>query len=108
MSTRPDLTQVRAWLKVSATQLPDDQLQLIYDAAVDDEANRCTVPADPAAYPAGLAPAFLRMIQRECAIKNIPLGVVGVDTAEFGMERLPWLDAQIEYHQRPYRKQVLG
>jgi hypothetical protein len=108
MTTRPDLAEVRAYMRLPVASVSDVDLQRIYDAAVEDESARCTVPADPAAYPPALAMAFMRMIQREVALRNMPLGMLGPDAAEFSPTRVPWLDSQIEYHQRAYRRMVLG
>ena len=105
---RPDLAEVRAYMRLPLTTISDADLQRMYDAAVDDEEARCDVPADPAEYPDALAMAFLRMIQREVALRNIPLGLLGPDAVEFAPTRVPWLDSQVEYHQRAYRKVVLG
>lgn len=72
-----------------------------------------TVPGDAAAVdithtPAALDQALLRRIQREIAARNLPLGMVGVDAAEYGPERLPYFDALVEEHERAYRRVVLA
>lgn len=79
----------------------------MYDAAVTDQELRCLIPDDPTAFPAPLAQAFLRRVQRELAARNLPLGMVGVD-AEYGPQRIPYLDALIEDHERGFRLQVLA
>lgn len=97
------LEQVRAYIGVPATALPDDQLQTMLDAALEDQGNRCAV--DP--YTDALVQALYRRVQREVASKNLPLGMVGID-AEYGPQRIPVFDALIEDHERPYRLQVVG
>lgn len=108
MTLRPTLAEVRAYMRLPVASISDADLQRIYDAAIDDEAARCTLPEAVEEYPPALAMAFLRMIQREVALRNMPLGMLGPDANEFAPSRVPWLDSQIEYHQRAHRKMVLG
>ena len=42
------------------------------------------------------------------AAKNLPLGMVGLDGAEYGPQSLPAFDALISEHERAYRRQVLA
>lgn len=107
MATIPDLVTVRDYLKIPATVVSDADLQRMMDACAADQAARCLVPADPAAFPPALAQAFLRRVQREVATKNLPLGMVGVD-AEYGPQSIPALDAQVTEHERAYRAQVIA
>jgi len=99
-----DLEVVRAYLKVPATVLSDADLQRMMDAQADDQAARCAWDD----YPDALAQAFLRRVQREVAARNLPLGMVGLDAAEYGPQRLPYLDSLVEEHERAYRIQVLA
>jgi hypothetical protein len=103
---RPDLTVVRDYLRVPATSLSDVDLQRIMDAAGDAQDKRCTMPTD-GTYPAALEQAWLRRIQREVAARNLPLGLVGLES-EYGPESLPGWDALVAEAERPYRTQVLG
>ena len=105
MTAPLDLTTVRAYLKVPATTLSDADLQRMLDASADDQAARCAW-SDP--YPDALAQALLRRVQREVAARNLPLGMVGLDAAEYGPQRLPYLDSVVEEHERAYRIQVLA
>jgi hypothetical protein len=65
-------------------------------------------PNPPDNYPAALYQALLRRVQREVAARNLPLGMVGLDAAEYGPARLPALDALVEDHERAYRRQVVA
>lgn len=105
MTAPLDLVTVRAYLRVPATALSDEDLGRMVDAQADDQAQRC-VWADP--YPAALEQALLRRVQREVAARNLPLGMVGLDAQEYGPQRLPFLDSLVEEHERGYRKQVLA
>lgn len=102
-----DLPTVRAYVKVPATALSDADLQRMMDASSADQASRCIAPEPGATLPA-LEQALLRRIQREIAARNLPLGMVGLDASEYGPERLPYFDALVEEHERPYRRQVLA
>lgn len=107
-----ELATVRAYVKVPATLLSDEDLQRMLDAAWADQFHRCTFPGDDTDpvtnYPDALAQALLRRVQREIAARNLPLGMVGLDAAEYGPTRLPVYDALVEEHERAYRVVVLG
>lgn len=108
MSTRPTIADVRTALGVPATVLPDADLERIYDAECASQDARCKTGDDPAAdTPAPLAQAIIRRCQREVAARNLPLGMVGIDS-EYGAQRLPQYDAIVDDLERPYRKQVLA
>jgi hypothetical protein len=94
MGTVPTLEDVRTYVRVPATALSDA-----------DQSARCAWQ-DPD-YPDALAQAYLRRVQREIAARNLPLGMVGLE-AEYGPQRLPYLDALVEEHERAYRRVVLA
>lgn len=100
-----DLETVRTYVQIPATTLSDVDLDRMLSAAKDDQNARCLVP-DPV--PAALEQALLRRVQREIAARNLPLGMVGLDSAEYGPARLPYLDSLVEEHERAYRRQVLA
>jgi hypothetical protein len=100
-----DLATVRGYLAVPATLLSDEDLGRMLDTATADQAARCTVPEGGA--PA-LDQALLRRVQREVAARNLPLGMVGLDGAEYGPASLAAYDALVEQHERAYRTAVLG
>jgi hypothetical protein len=101
-----DLAVVRGYIRVPTTGLSDEDLQRMIDGCSADQWARCVW--DPAAYPDALAQALLRRVQREVAARNLPLGMVGLDAAEYGPQRLPTLDALVEDHERAYRRVVLA
>lgn len=106
----PDITDVRAYLRVPVTVLTDDELQMMLDAASTDQVTRCTWSEgtdDPLTYPAPLMMALMRRVQREVAARNLPLGMVGLEQ-EYGPARIPALDALVDMHEHPYRRQVLA
>lgn len=112
MSTRPTMAEVRSALGVPATVLPDADLQRIYDAEDDSQRRRLAKMSDDDGNPVDDVPpainqAFIRRIQREVAARNLPLGMVGIDS-EYGAQRLPQYDAIVDDLERPYRKQVLA
>jgi hypothetical protein len=103
--------QVREYLKVPATALSDEDLARMVAACREDQGQRCRwagQTSEPPTVPDALNQALLRRVQREVAARNLPLGMVGLDAAEFGPQRLPTLDALVEDHERAYRVQVLA
>lgn len=112
MADIPDLATVREYLRVPATVVSDEELERMRMACLTDQVARCLWPGqdDPSSteYPDTLAQGLLRRIQRECAAKNLPLGVVGLDGGEFGPQTLPAYDALISEHEKAYRRVVLA
>jgi hypothetical protein len=107
MAAPLDLATVRAYLRVPATALSDEDLQRMIDTSAADQSARCTW--DPAAeFPSALEQALLRRVQREVAARNLPLGMVGLDAAEYGPQSLAQYDALVEQHERQYRSVVLA
>ena len=102
---KPTAAEVRAYVKVPATALSDADLARMYVAAGDDQTQRCRIP-DP--YPDALGQALLRRIQREIAARNLPLGVMGADAAEYAPTKVPTYDALVEHHEAAYRLVVLA
>lgn len=108
MGTVPDLATVREYVRVPATTLSDADLDRMRVACLGDQEARCTwEKADPEAYPTVLAQALLRRIQREIAARNLPLGMVGLET-EYGPSKIPAFDALVEHHEAAFRKVVLA
>jgi len=112
MGAIPDLATVRAYIRVPATVISDEDLQRMMDAALTDQIARCVWPGqdDPESteYPEALAQGYLRRIQRECAARNLPLGMVGLDGGEYGPQTLPAYDALIAEHEHAFRRVVLA
>lgn len=99
-----DPADVRLWIGVPATVLTDAQLQDVIDAETSAQALLCTV--DPVVEYPDLAQALLRRVGRAVAARNLPTGLV--PGAEFGLMRLPQVDAEIERYEAPHRRTVLG
>jgi hypothetical protein len=99
----PTLEEVRAWIGIQASVIPDDQLATVMAAELAAQAQACTV--QPWAFP--LTQALYRRVGREVAAMSLPLGVL--DTAsEYGGANIPRFDAEIERLERPFRLTVLG
>jgi hypothetical protein len=107
----PDLSDVRAYIRVPATSLPDADLQRMITTAATDQTARCNTDIgrdpDTGAVNESLAQAFMRRVQREVAGRNLPLGMVGVDSAEYGPTRIA-ADNLIDEHERAFVRAVLG
>jgi hypothetical protein len=109
----PTLAGVREWLKVPASQLGDEDLQQILDAELAIVARTCRLPVEvegepEATYPPALARSVLRRCQRQVAARNVPLGVMGQEGAEFGPLRVPSWDAEIRRLEASYRIPVIA
>jgi len=102
-----DLATVRGYLQVPATLLTDEDLTRMLAASLADQRARCSTPTDPEGV-AALEQALLRRVQREVAARNLPLGMVGLDAAEYGPAALAAYDALVESHERAYRIPVLA
>lgn len=105
--------EVRAYIRVPATAVSDADLTRMMETAGADVVARCRWPgmddeALPQVAPDALVQSWLRRIQREVTARNLPLGLVGLDSGEYGPQRLPAWDALIEEHERGYRRMVLG
>lgn len=108
MGTVPNLATVRAYVRVPASSLSDEDLERMRLAAYGDQYARCVWDeTKPDAYPETLAQALLRRIQREIAARNLPLGMVGLE-AEYGPANIPAYDALIEHHENAYRRVVIA
>jgi hypothetical protein len=115
MGEIPDLAVVRDYIRVPATVISDDDLERMRVTALTDQIARCTWPGletpddtTDDEYPDALAQALLRRVQRIAAAKNLPLGMVGLDAAEYGPQSLPAFDALIAEHEKAFRRQVLA
>lgn len=105
--------EVRAYCRVPATAITDDDLTRMMETSSSDVIARCRWagmddPELPAVAPDALVQSWLRRIQREITARNLPLGLVGLDSGEYGPQRLPAWDALIEEHERAFRRQVLA
>jgi hypothetical protein len=114
MADIPDLDAVRAYVRVPASSLSDEDLERMRAACLLDQAARCTWPGldldppDPdSGYNDALAQGLLRRVQREIAARNLPLGMVGLE-AEYGPANIPGYDALTEHHEHAYRRVVLA
>jgi len=96
----PTLTEVRDWIQVPASVLPDEQLQNVLDAESVLQAAYCNT--DDAVYPANLHQALLRRCACAVAKRNLPLGYVATDF-EFAPTRLLAYDPEIERLEAPDR-----
>jgi hypothetical protein len=109
----PTSSEVRSWVQVPATAIPDADLDQILAAELAIQARTCRLPVDPdpvtggeAEYPAALSRAVLRRCQREIAAKALPLGIS--DGGEFGPMLLRSWDAEISRLEASYRQVVIA
>lgn len=102
----PTLQQVRDWIRVPATAIPDDQLQQVIQAETSIQLLLCRIPPDR--YPEALVQALYRRVQRHIAARNVPLGLVGVDQSEYGPTRVPNYDAEVSRLEATFRIPVIA
>lgn len=95
----PPLDDVRAWLKVAATVLPDPQLDVIAGAEQFAQTHLLEWPEGDV--PPDLVAAFYRRCARHAAAKSIPLGILGAD-AEYGAVRLSKWESEVDRLEAPY------
>lgn len=101
----PTVEEVTAYLgETSATAA---EIADAYAAEKDDQASRCKVPADDAAWPAGLAQALKRRVARNLALRGLPIAVLQGDS-ESGPMVLPGSDPEVRRFEAPRRKRVFG
>lgn len=100
----PTTADARAWVGLTTAQVSDDDLSQILDAELAIQARTCAVPADVegAVYPDPLARAALRRVQCHLAKKNLPLGMVGGDAAEWSPVSLQTWDAEVQRLESSY------
>lgn len=101
----PDPAVVRAWIGVPATVLSDEQLDDVIGAETRAQSRVCHVDAGDVDEP-DLSQALLRRIGRAVAARNLPTGLV--PGSEFGLARLPLVDAEIDRYESTYRIPVLA
>ena len=100
----PDLAEVRTWLKVPATILPDAELEVI---AAAEQTHQARLDWGAGELPADALAAFYRRCARNAAAKNIPLGILAAD-AEYGTVRLSRWDAEVERLEAAYVSPVIA
>ena len=103
----PDIGEVRAWIQVPATALPDPVLSQVLVAEADLQVHACRVPEGDVDGPAALIQALYRRCGREVAARGVPLGMMGADS-EYGPARLSRWDAEVDRLEGPYRVLVFG
>lgn len=98
----PTVDDVRAWLQVSPNAVSDESLDQILLGELAIQARLLRIPEDPdpdtgeeATYPETLARALLRRCQRNVATRQVPLGTLGLDGAEYAPMAMPAWDAEI-------------
>jgi hypothetical protein len=102
----PDLAAIRSWLKVAATTLPDDELDVIAGAEQFAQTHLLSWPVEFDAPPDVVA-AFLRRCARHASAKAIPLGILGAD-AEYGAVRLSKWESEVDRLEAPYFVPVIA
>jgi len=98
----PDVTAVANYLGADASSWDTDDLQDALDAEASAQRDRCRVPA---VYPDSLRQALLRRVQRNLAMRRLPLAVLQGDAEA---TRIGGNDPEVRRFEAPYRKLVIG
>lgn len=100
----PTTDDVADYMRENAASWDVDDLQDALDAEAASQRSRCRVPA---VYPADLRQALLRRVQRNLAMRGLPLAVPAGD-ADSGPVILPGRDPEVRRFEAPHRKLVFG
>lgn len=100
----PDTDDVAGYLGTDAASWETEELQDALDAEAAAQRARCRVSA---VYPADLRQALLRRVQRNLAMRRLPLAVLQGD-AETGNGVLPGRDPEVRRLEAPHRKRTVG
>ncbi|HWD77948.1 MAG TPA: hypothetical protein VG497_03680 [Kribbella sp.] len=104
---RPTLTDVKTYLGEAAARWSDPELQAALDVETQAQIEVCRIPTDPFTdvYPVTLGEALKRRVQRNLALRSLPLAVLQSD-AQGGNMYLPGRDVEVRRLEAPYRKMV--
>lgn len=107
----PTVADCRAWGNISAT-VSDADLQAILDAEYRIQVDTCVMDTDPdtggCVMPGPLARALIRRVQREVAVRNIPLAWASDVAAEYGPLMVPAWDSEVSRLESSYRRHVIA
>lgn len=107
----PTLAQVRAWGNIAGT-VSDEDLQAILDAEHRIQVDTCVMDEDPdtggCVIPPPVARALIRRVQREVAVRNIPLAWASDVAAEYGPMMVPAWDSEVARLESSYRRHVIA
>jgi hypothetical protein len=102
----PDLAEVKNYLGTSVTVHHDDAtIQDALDAETAAQAKVCRIGA---VYSFDLRQALKRRVQRNLAMRQLPLAVLQGDAEVGDNTVLPGMDPEVRRFERPYRKVVVA
>lgn len=101
----PNLDVVTQYLGAAAGSWAQADIQDALDAEAAAQRALCRIPA---AYPADLAQALKRRVQRNLAMRQLPLAVLLGDAEVGGTTVLPGRDPEVRRLEGPYRRLVVG
>jgi hypothetical protein len=106
---RPTLTELKTYLGEAAARWSDPELQSALDVETQAQTEVCRIPTDPFTdiYPATLGEALKRRVQRNLALRSLPLAVLQSDAQGGGMY-LPGRDVEVRRLEARYRKLVVA
>jgi hypothetical protein len=104
-SGMPNTDDVADYLREGAASWETEDLADALDAEAAAQRSVCRVGA---VYPADLRQALLRRVQRNLAMRQLPLAVLQGDADSGGADYLPRLDPEVRRLEAPHRRLVVG
>jgi len=101
----PLVADVSVYLREGAASYVLADLQDALDAEAGAQRARCRVGA---VYPPDLRQALLRRVQRNLALRQLPLAMLQGDAEMGGSVMVPGSDPEVRRLEAPYRKLVVG
>lgn len=107
----PTVDECRAWGNIAAG-VSDADLQAILDSELRIQTDTCLFDTDDGGVtltmPPPLARALIRRVQRQVAVRNIPLAWASDVAAEYGPLMVPAWDAEVSRLESSYRLHVIA
>lgn len=107
----PTVDECRAWGNIAPT-ITDDDLEAIRAAEYRIQVDTCVMDTDPdtggCVMPEPLARALIRRVQRQIAVRNIPLAWASDVAAEYGPLMIPAWDSEVARLESSYRRHVIA
>jgi hypothetical protein len=107
----PTVAECRAWGNIGAG-ITDADLQALLDAELRIQTDTCVLDVDDdgvtLVLPQPLSRALIRRVQREVAVRNIPLAWASDVAAEYGPLMVPAWDAEVSRLESSYRLHVIA
>lgn len=103
----PTVTDVQGYLG-AGTEYETDEIGAALASEKAAQARRCRVPADDAEWPADLVEALFRRVQRNLAMRALPLGLSTTLTDAAVQTTRVGTDPEVRRLEAPWRRMAMG